>query len=98
MTFKKIDKNQTIYHYFKLSTVLYALYDDLMDQPIMYGSLNKVEATVDSIRKTVPNVFFVYYDRDLQDKIPFKKNSLKIRVNNQKPNKATQPVDQIRTV
>lgn len=82
MQLKSIDKNQKIYHYFKLSTIIYALFDDEMDMPVMYGSLNKVETTVESLRKHIPEVFIVYYDRDLQEKTSFKKNMTKTRINN----------------
>ena len=82
MQLKSIDKNQKIYHYFKLSTVIYALFDDEMDMPVMYGSLNKIQTTVDSLHKHIPGVFIIYYDRDLQEKTSFKKNITKTRTNN----------------
>lgn len=82
MTLKPIDKNQTLYHLFKLSTVLYALYDDEMDMPIQYGSLNLISAATDSIRKNIKGVKIIYYDRDLSDKITLKRNDTKTRVNN----------------
>jgi len=84
MTLKSIDKNQKNYHLFKLSTVLYALYDDEMDMPIQYGSLNKIDAAITSLKKHIPGIFIFYYDRDITDKakLSFKKNPMKTRVNN----------------
>ena len=84
MTLKPVDKNQKNYHLFKLSTTLYALYDDEMDMPTQYGSLNKVDAAVTSLKKHIPGIFIVYYDRDIAEKtkLSFKKNLMKTRVNN----------------
>lgn len=83
MQIKTIDWKQTLYHLFKLSSTIYALYDDEMDMPVKYGSLSVVNPTIESIKKHVKDVFIVYYDRDLQDKSSFKKNILKTRVNNE---------------
>lgn len=82
MQLKRIDKDQKIYHLFKMSEVLYVLYDDEMDMPIQYGSLTLVNPAVLSIRKNVKGITVIYYDRDLSDKITFKKNVTKTRINN----------------
>lgn len=82
MTLKPIDKNQILYHLFKLNTVKYALYDDEMDMPIQYGSLNLITAATQSLKKHIKNVRIVYYDRDLSDKMTFKDNQTKTRINN----------------
>lgn len=84
MQTKSVDWKQKIYHMFKLSNSLYVLYDDEMDMPIKYGALNDVTPVINSLRKHISGVFIIYYDRDLQDKISFKKNLLKTRVNNEK--------------
>ena len=96
MQIKNIDWNQRLYHLFKLTNVVYALYDDLMDMPIKYGSLNNVDPVITSLRKYIKDIHVIYYDRDLQDKISFKKNQLKTRVNNDKSKTATLPEGQIR--
>ena len=67
-----------------MSTVVYALYDDELDMPIQYGSLNKVDAAVQSLRKYIKDVYIVYYDRDLSFKESFKRNDTKTRVNNKR--------------
>jgi len=82
MQLKPIDKNQVLYHLFKLNTVKYALYDDEMDMPIQYGSLNLVSAATKSLRQHIKNVRIIYYDRDLSDKMTFKENDIKTRMNN----------------
>lgn len=82
---KPIDPSQKIYHLFKLSTILYVLYDDLMDRPIQYGSLNKIQPTANSIKNNIKGSITIYYDKDITDNtISFKKNPLKTRMNNNK--------------
>lgn len=82
MQLKQVDKDQKLYHLFKLNVTEYALFDDKMDMPVQYGSLNKVEAAVTSLRKHIKGIFIVYYDRDLSFKSSFKRNDTKTRVNN----------------
>lgn len=70
MTFKRINPEAKLYHYFERSVTEFALYDDELDMPIVYGSRNLVDGT---IRKLDKSVIIVYYKRDMSDKMAFKK-------------------------
>jgi len=59
----------SVFHYFEKSPTQFALYDDELDMPIMYGSRNLVDAMV---RKLSKDVMVIYYKRD-SDKFSFKK-------------------------
>lgn len=77
---KAIDKNQTLYHFFKLSSTMFILYDNLMDMPIQYGSLNVVMPTVESVKKHVKGSYIFFYDKGPD--MEFKKNNIKTVTNN----------------
>lgn len=77
---KPIDPSIKIYYVFKLSNILYAVYDFQMIMPIQYGSLQIVEATVKSIKKNVLGSYVYYLDNDDTD--GFKKNDIKTRTHN----------------
>ena len=59
MTFKKINIKEDLFHYIKLSTSTYVLYDSEMDIPIMYGSKNKVDATVKNLNSKIRINYYV---------------------------------------
>jgi hypothetical protein len=63
---KQIDITQIVYHLFKTSDIFYILFDDLMDLPIQFGSLNVVLPAVRSVQKNVPNSYITWYERDLK--------------------------------
>ncbi len=64
-----IEKNQFIYHVFKLSPVLYVLWDNTVDMPIIYGSYQRLQATINQIPK---NSTIYYYKEDVTVKNSFK--------------------------
>jgi hypothetical protein len=59
-----------VYHYFEQSKSQFVLYDDDMDMPIAYGSRNLVDA---AIRKLPKSITVIYYQRDMRDKLSYKK-------------------------
>lgn len=65
MQFKKLDPAQKLFHHFELEVSKFALYDDELDMPIIYGSRNLVDATV---RKLPEDIVIMYYKRDTSDK------------------------------
>jgi hypothetical protein len=69
---KQIDVKQKIYHLFKTSTTYYILFDDLMDLPIQFGSLNTVLPAVRSVQKSVQDSLINWYERD--PKLGWKRN------------------------
>lgn len=77
---KAIDPSIKIYYVFKLSNILYAVYDWQMIMPIKYGSLQIVEATVKSIKTNVQGSYVFYLDQDNSD--GFKKSDVKTRTHN----------------
>ncbi len=72
MQLKKINPKTKLYHHFELSTSQFALYDDEMDMPVVYGSRNLVDATIRNLTKSTT---IIYYKRDLVDKLSFKKKA-----------------------
>lgn len=77
---KPLDPNVKIYYVFKLSNILYAVYDFQMIMPIQYGSLQIVESTVKSIKKNVQNSYVYYLDTDSNE--GFKISDIKTRTHN----------------
>jgi hypothetical protein len=77
---KSIDPNLKIYYVFKLSNILYAVYDSQMIMPIQYGSLQIVESTVKSIKANVKASYVFYLDNDTTQ--GFKKSDVKTRTHN----------------
>jgi len=69
LRFKKLDPRWPIYHHFKLSPVLSALFDGTFEMPIIYGDNQKVEATISKLDKTT-SIF--YYKEDMSFKNSFK--------------------------
>ena len=71
MTFKRINTETILYHYFEFQNskgqLKYALFDSDMDMPIAYGSKNFVAATIRNLSK---NVTVVYYKPDA-DRVTF---------------------------
>jgi hypothetical protein len=70
MTLKRINPEAKLYHYFERSVSEFALYDDELDMPVAYGSRNLVDGTVKNLDKSVA---IVYYNRDVTNKMAFKK-------------------------
>ena len=64
-----VGKDETIYHVFKLSSVLYVLWDSDIKTPIVYGSNQKLQAV---INKTPKGSTIYYYKEDLSVKNSFK--------------------------
>jgi hypothetical protein len=58
MLFKKINLNETIFHFIQIDISTYVLYDSEFDCPIVYGSKNKVATTVKNLK---PNIRINYY-------------------------------------
>jgi hypothetical protein len=77
---KAIDPSVKIYYVFKLSNILYAVYDIQMIMPIQYGSLQIVESTVKSIKAHVKGSYVFYMDNDTT--AGFKKSDVKTRTHN----------------
>lgn len=64
-----MNPDKTLYHHFKLSTVLSVLFDDEFDMPLVYGSNQKIQAVINKIRKEA-TIF--YYKEDIAVKHSFK--------------------------
>ena len=64
-----IEKGEFLYHVFKLSPVLYVLWDSSVKMPIIYGSNQKLQATLNQLPKTVT---IYYYKEDVTVKNSFK--------------------------
>ena len=64
-----IDKNVTTYHNFKINSVLFSLWDNNFKMPIVYGSNQKVQATLNQVSKE--SAIF-YYQEDMTVKNSFK--------------------------
>lgn len=69
LRYNYIDKKNLIYHHFKLSNILYVLWDERFDMPIAYGSSQRIQAVVNQIPKTST---IYYYKEDLAVKNSFK--------------------------
>ena len=64
-----IDENMVQYHLFKMSPVLWSLFDMEFDMPLAYGSFNKVQAVLNNINKASS---IYYYHEDITVKNSFK--------------------------
>lgn len=64
-----VDDKVKIYHVFKLTPILYALWDNTVDMPIVYDSFQRVQATLNIIPK---DSTIYYYKEDLIVKNSFK--------------------------
>jgi hypothetical protein len=64
-----IEKGEFLYHVFKLSNVLYVLWDSNVKMPIIYGSNQKLQATLNQLPKTST---IYYYKEDATVKNSFK--------------------------
>lgn len=71
--FKVIDKNMLLYHHFQLDSVTAVLFDSYLDQPIAYGSNQRVAAVISKLEKFVT---IAYYKEDGSVKHSFKKWAL----------------------
>jgi hypothetical protein len=78
--YKPIDPKIKLYYVFKLTSILYALYDIELIMPIKYGSLQIIESTVASIKKTVQGSRVIYFDPDLVK--GFVESDIKTRTHN----------------
>ncbi len=56
--FKKIDVSEVTFFNFKLDASTYALYDSDMGEPVSYGSLNFVGATISNLPKKCTIFYF----------------------------------------
>jgi hypothetical protein len=56
--FKKIDVREVTFFNFKLDASTYALYDSDMGEPVSYGSLNFVGATIANLPKKCTIFYF----------------------------------------
>lgn len=59
------------YHYFKLSTVLYVVFDSLFDIPLMYGSPQRVQAVINKLDKDSSVVFYYHEDYNIKNSFKF---------------------------
>ena len=64
-----VNKTGKFYHYFKLTPVLSVLFDTDFSMPIVYGSNQKIQATMNHLTKEV-SIF--YYKEDFTIKNSFK--------------------------
>ncbi len=64
-----INPNIFEYHSFKLSPTLYVLWDSTVDMPIIYGSYQKLQATINQVPK-LSKIY--YYKEDFTVKNSFK--------------------------
>lgn len=58
---KKIDPRENTFFHFKLDPSTYVLYDSDMGEPLVYGSLNLVGATIGSLS---PKCTIYYFELD----------------------------------
>jgi hypothetical protein len=61
---KKIDVRENTFFHFKLDASTYVLYDSDMGEPIAYGSLNLVGATIANLS---PKCTIYYFELNLTD-------------------------------
>lgn len=73
MTFKKINQEEKIFHYMKLSPTKYAIFDSEMDVPIMYGSKNKVDMVIKNLNRAVRVNYYNFEDGFLKLSVVFDK-------------------------
>lgn len=66
--YKKMDKNSLFFHHFRISPTVSVLFDEYFDMPIMYGSNDKINATITNMdaSKTI-----FYYKEDTTVKNSF---------------------------
>ena len=69
LRYHDIDKNNKTYHVFKLSPILYTLWDIDIRTPIVYGSYQRIQATLNEVEK---DSTIYYYKEDLSVKNSFK--------------------------
>lgn len=82
---KTINPNIKLYHVFKMSDILYVVFDQEMDTPIWYGALQDIERTVRSIKQNVKGSYVVYYDiKTSKTDTHFEKNIVKTTTHNPK--------------
>jgi hypothetical protein len=53
MTFKKINTKETLFHYIEIDATNCVLFDSELNQPIIYGSKNRVAAVIKNLPTTI---------------------------------------------
>jgi len=53
MIYKKINPKENVFNHIELSKTTYALFDSEFDQPIMYGSRNRVELAIKNLSEKI---------------------------------------------
>ena len=69
LRYEKVDPQNTFYHIFKLSPILYVLWGNDVKMPIVYGSYQKIQMTINQLPK---NSIIYYYKEDVTVKNSFK--------------------------
>jgi len=69
LRFHDINKKNTVYHLFILSTILSVLWDDDFSMPITYGSNQRIQSVINQLPK---NSTIFYYKEDVTVKNSFK--------------------------
>lgn len=64
-----VSDKEFVYHVFKLSPILYVLWDSDISSPIIYGSFQRLQATLNKITN-ISSIF--YYKEDMSVKNSFK--------------------------